>query len=252
MRPIPLAGLLSATILMSTAAPSLSETLNSNPLPDGRSVVRVMARHDDAASRPVLLAQADFGPADDNGGPRGDRPPPGQMPDQAPGAPDTALDLAAELATAETYIGITSAQLDAWRAYATALIDLVEGPQHKSGPGGPPREAGPRPGGDKPKGPPPPDAAASPPADGPLAAERLAERMIEQGEKAQALKAAIAALRSALAPEQLVKLRDAERAYLMPPGPRGPHADGRFDDGRHRWHGEFPPPPPPPPPLPEE
>jgi hypothetical protein len=225
-------GLLSATILVSTAAPSLSGMLNSSPLPDGRSIVRLMAQHEGAASEPVLLAQADFDGEDVNHEAREIGPP-----DIVHGAPKPGFHLAAKLAAAETYVGITSAQLDAWRAYTAALIELVERPELDRGPGGPRRG--------RPDGPAPAQSAGSPPAVAPLFTERLVDRAIERGKKAETLKAAIAALRPVLTPEQNAKLRDAERSFLPPPGPPvpgGPPGD-EHAGGHHPWHGELPPPP---------
>lgn len=60
MKRSPFAGLLSAALLASTAVPSLSEALSSNPMPDGRSIVRVWALYDGAESQALLTAPADF------------------------------------------------------------------------------------------------------------------------------------------------------------------------------------------------
>ncbi len=60
MKRSPFAGLLSAALLASTAVPSLSEALSSNPMPDERLIVRVWALYDGAESRALLAAQADF------------------------------------------------------------------------------------------------------------------------------------------------------------------------------------------------
>lgn len=230
MKRSPFAGLLSAAILVSTAVPSLSEALSSNPMPDGRSIVRVMALYDGAESEALLVAQADFADDGRDVGPPDEIAPPDHRPGHRHGAFGPALHLAARLAAAETYIGVTSAQLDAWRTYAATLIDLVDRPTFDREPDGPRRE--------RPDGLPPAEGSPRQPADAPLFTERLADRAIERGEKANALKAAAAALRTALAPEQIAKLRDAERSFLPPPGRPG---DGAADHDRR--HGDLPLPP---------
>jgi hypothetical protein len=245
------AGLLSAVVLVSTAVPSLSEALGSNPLPDGRSIVRVMALHD-GASLPrqtawegtSLVAQADIddrGRDADAGNGFGHHSP---RPSQ-PHAPrndgfDPALHLAAKLAAAETYVGITSSQLDAWRTYAVALIDLVDRPGPERSPDGPRRERPDAPRGERPEGPPQAQPPHGQPADAPLFAEKLAAQAIERGEKAGTLKAAIAALRTTLAAEQIARLREAERSFLPQRAPGGPDGFAPHD----RRHGDFPAPTP--------
>lgn len=240
-----LMGLLSATVLVSTAAPSLSDALNSNPTANGRSIVRVMAQGDgvepqsDGASAPALVAQADFDrDGRDDVGPLDEIAPP----DIGYGPSKPELRLAMRLAVAESYVAITSSQLDAWRVYAVALIELVGHPKSNRGPEGARRERPnatreERPDGQRDDGP-QPEAA-------PLFTERLADRAIERGEKARTLKAAAVALRSVLALDQIAKLRDVECTFLPPPGPLGPGEPGDDHVSRHNgWHADVPPLPP--------
>lgn len=114
------------------------------------------------------------------------------------------LELAARLSAQETYIGITPDQAAAWRAYTAALLAFA-GDAHSGragiGPDGPRA--------------PFPDAPQAPTGERPdkLFAERLAERAIAQGEKAETLQAAAKALRETLSPAQLARLVEAD----MPP-----------------------------------
>jgi len=235
-----LMGLLPAAILAALATPSFSEALPSNPVPHARPLVRVMAQdgRPDGEAASVLLAQADFNRQGPEAGPSDESGPPHIA--HAPFGPE--LRLAASLAAAETYVGITSAQLDAWRAYSVALIDLVEPPKPDHGAGEPRGERPDGARGERPDG--PPTADGSQPSDGPLLAEHLADQAIERGEKANSLKTALAALRGVLAPEQIMKLRASERFLLPPPGPVGSDGHG-FDrtDGHPGWHDDVPPPP---------
>ncbi len=158
----------------------------------------------------------------------------GRRPDdrRGPAQPD-GLELAAKLSAAETYVGITAAQEGAWRAYTSALIAFFDRPEPPHGQDGPPRP--PRDG----KNLPPqgePGAKDAPPA--PLFSDRLADRAIEQGEKAQTLKTAVEALRTSLTDEQVVRLAKAEQALAPKPGPKGPR--GGQDDGPRRGPGNGP------------
>lgn len=96
--------------------------------------------------------------------------------------------LAGMLATQETVIGIRADQQTAWRAYTTALLALV-----------PEREAMLDLIGDVEEDPEGPQAFAR--------SEALADALTAYAAKAAALKQAIAALRSALTPEQLEAAR---------------------------------------------
>ena len=132
--------------------------------------------------------------------------------------PEFDMRLAARLAAAETLIGIRSEQLDAWRDYTSALIDLLQPPA-----------------------PPPP----LPPGDEAGKAfarqEQMARRIMERAAKADTLLKAIAALREKLTDAQLAALG---RIDLAPPpmargmrgghGPmdRGPMDRGLMDGGR--------------------
>lgn len=155
----------------------------------------------------------------------------GELPRHAPfGGPDRpfgfgprkpGIEIAGQLAAAETYIGVKSDQLDAWRGYTSALLDFL--PPVGKAPEGKPDEAGrpPRAPGD--------DAAATR-----LPAERLAEEAIARGEKAKQLKAAIDQLKGALQPEQLKKF--AEIGLPFPPFPGRPGERPPFGDD----HGKTP------------
>ena len=121
--------------------------------------------------------------------------------------------IAERLSAAETLIGIRADQLDAWRAYTSALIDLFAPPAPPLG--------GPAPGG--------PDAGA----DRAFAREeRMAQRIKERAAKADALVAAIATLKAKLTPDQLEKLGS---ITLMPRPPMHPGL-GRSRSGRP-WSG---------------
>jgi len=125
---------------------------------------------------------------------------------------------------------VTTAQEDAWRAYTSALIAFFDHPMpppaggldDRHGPDGDPQQPpAPRPG-----------PTTDPVRPLPLVSERIADRAIDQGEKAKALKVAVEALRSTLNADQLKRLASAEDS-LRPP-PRGPH---HGPDGRHGEHG---------------
>lgn len=226
-----IAGLLSATVLASMAAPSFAGTLAQQAGTDGET---------------VHLAQADFNRPGPGSGP-GDGP---QRPDNrergdrrthermdrrglAQGPHQFGLPLAGKLAAAEIYIGIKAGQEDVWRAYTSALIGFVEGlapdaPARKQGKRGP----GPNPGESRPT-PPSPQSRLEGPQSGGLFAERMADRAIGQGEKARILKAAAEALRSALDDEQLARLARTERAFAPGPGMRGPHDGPHGGPGPH-------------------
>lgn len=129
--------------------------------------------------------------------------------------------LATKLSAAEIYLGVTPEQLGPWRAYATALIDLVL----------PTSERKPLP----PKG---PGATGLEPR---LAGEELAGLIMNKAEQAKALQDAAATLKPKLSPQQVQKLAELERV-LMPPPPPGPH-HGRARDGRvEPPHGDGMPP----------
>lgn len=130
------------------------------------------------------------------------------------------MQLAARLSAVETYVGIRSDQLDAWRGYTTALIDFFDrpGPRVRGGQGRPMA---------------PGDAGAQ--GDRPLMAEMMADRAIARAAKAETLKQAVQALRDVLTPDQLEKLAQAERMG------RGHHRGG--PERGHRgpgWRGMGP------------
>lgn len=109
------------------------------------------------------------------------------------------LALAGNLATLETYIGITSTQLDAWRGYTDALQALMAMPTPAQAA---PTEAAPT------------DAAPAAGAD-PLPGEQLAGELVARGDEARQLIAAIGTLRGALSKAQLARF--AEAGPLCPP-----------------------------------
>jgi hypothetical protein len=116
---------------------------------------------------------------------------------------DPAMRLAKRLSAMETLIGIRSDQLDAWRAFTAASIDMVSRPPR------PERKAD-------------PEAFAM--------ADRIADMAIARAEKAKALKDATAALRQKLDPQQLERVKTAEnemRERFM-----------RRHGGWHGWGGE--------------
>lgn len=156
-------------------------------------------------------ANLDLGP---DRGP-GERPLPPHM-RRMPG-PDV-LGLATKLSAAEIYLGVTPEQFGPWRAYTTALIDLVSpGPE---------------------RNPPPPVSGEIKARPEPrLAGEELAGIIAQKAEKAKALQDAIAALKPKLSPQQVLKLAELERA-LMPPPPPGPAEHGGFAPP----HGDMRPP----------
>lgn len=204
--PLSTIGLLSA-VFLATAAPVLAA-------PDGND-----------RPPPISGPQHD-GLFDQQGpehfGPFGKMPEDGRSGPQ--GSANPGLDLAAKLSAAETYVGVTSAQEDVWRAYTSALIAFFDHPMPPP-PGGAPGVL-PDPDGDPQQSGPAANADKAP-----LVSERIAARAIDQGEKAKTLKAAVDALRSALAPDQLKRIAVAEKA-LQPP-PRGPHGPA---EGREEWH----------------
>lgn len=160
-------------------------------------------------------ANLDFGP--DIGPDRGanERPLPPHM-RRMPG-PDV-LGLATKLAAAEIYLGVTREQLGPWRAYTTALINLVSP--------GPERNPPPVPGESK---------AVPEPR---LAGEELAGIIAQKAEKAKALQDAVAALKPELSPQQVLKLAELERA-LMPPPPPGPRHGPAERGGFSPPHGNL-------------
>ncbi|MFK3780389.1 hypothetical protein [Agrobacterium sp. NPDC089420] len=154
---------------------------------------------------------------------------PGRGPDRGPLPPHMrgmpgpdVLGLATRLSAAEIYLGVTPEQLGPWRAYATALIDLVS------------------PGPERNPLPPSPDEGKAKPEPR-LAGEELAGIVAQKAEQAKALQDAVATLKPKLSPQQVLKLAELERALMPPPGPRhGPPEAGRFAPR----HGDMPPPAP--------
>ncbi|MBO0904370.1 hypothetical protein [Jiella sonneratiae] len=182
--------------------------------------------------------------------------------------------LATALAALETGIGIQPDQMGAWRNFTGALIAFAEavqppmgrpgmgpgrmgpGPHGPGGPGTP--QAGGQPGAGADQTPPPPpagdaaqtDQAGKPGGNNELFAFRMldhfADRAIEAGEKAKAVKSALADLESTLTPEQTDRARTLIRSMMQEMrgerwggrGHRGPgdHRGFRFGGQRH-GHG---------------
>lgn len=130
-----------------------------------------------------------------------------------------ALELAATLAAAELYVGITPEQLGAWRSYTSALIALLD-----FGPGAPPATSDRPDNGPEVSHPVENGAKAAPqPAHG-MFGEDIADQLLLASEKAKVFKDAAASLRAVLTSEQAGKL-DILRHTLLPP----PAGDGTED-----------------------
>jgi hypothetical protein len=131
-----------------------------------------------------------------HGGPH--RGPEGMRPDGHRGGPQ--IRLAAQLSAAETLIGVRSNQIDAWRDYTSALLDLVRPPEP------------PKPGDGE------PDAAKAFARE-----ERLAREITERAAKAATLTKTIEVLKTTLTSDQLEKLASVDLRLGPPMGPhRGP------------------------------
>lgn len=134
------------------------------------------------------------------------------------GRPQPAMMAATLLAAAETAVGIRADQLDAWRAFSSALVALLEPPAPPPPPSTDDDETGER------------DPFAR--------VEWLAGEVAERGRRAEAVEKAIEALRPVLTEEQTARLAAFE-ARLRPHGrfpPLPPFAGG--------WHPDAPPPTP--------
>lgn len=104
--------------------------------------------------------------------------------------------MAEKLSAMETAVGIRSNQLDAWRKYTSSLVDLVDM---------------------TPPPPPAPDEKPAPDKAKPIFGEPIADRVLDQTEKAKKFKTAAEELRKVLDADQLQKL---ERYALPHPGPK--------------------------------
>lgn len=116
-----------------------------------------------------------------------DMPPP-------PPPPPGPLEIAGQLAAQEIALAIRADQLDVWRAYAGAVVDMVD-----LDPVTPPKT---------------PEPFSLP--------EALATRAVSEGKKAQALLEARSALVARLSPAQLDKARKLSSAWPQPPEPPQP------------------------------
>ncbi len=185
------------------------------------SVVMVHAQAQDAAPPPPHRPQD----AAEMAGPHREPPafPPGGP--HAGKMRDVAMfDLAGKLAAAEIYIGVKPQQLDAWRAYTQALLDLVSTDEVPP----PPHENNPA----------PPSAPGSKPEKkDELPGEMLSELILKKSDKAKTLQDAATALRSALTPSQVGKLVELDRNLMRRPPPihgpgpeSGPYGGPQDDD----------------------
>lgn len=123
----------------------------------------------------------------------------GDMPDGPKGAKASrTMRMAEQLAAIETAIGIKSEQLNSWRAYSAAMINLMPQPPRLGEERAAPKET--------------------------IPGEWRANRMIEQAEKAQLFKKAAADLRQELSPEQIARLNSFANKLRDEHGGRaGPH-----------------------------
>lgn len=131
------------------------------------------------------------------------------------------FDLAGKLAAAEIYIGIKPEQLEPWRAYTEALLDMVSSaPVQPS----PPPEGLPN----GPGAPPPPPGPHGEKSDVPsqVPGEALSAMVLQKAEKAKSLQGAIGTLKSKLTPEQIDKLSELDRALVRRPPPPHGHEPG--------------------------
>ncbi|MEF2070785.1 hypothetical protein [Consotaella aegiceratis] len=175
------------------------------------------------------------------------------------------LMLAGGLNAAETALGITTDQQDAWNGFTTAFLDFADTmhPGPFDGPDGPAQ--GDQPDGPMggPGGPGAPDGAMTPPPAGAPQAQDQAQapataseertltdlpavkmldfmidRQAERAEAAQNLRSAIDDLSAVLTPDQVEKAD--QLLSQLRPGGRGMgmhHRDGRFQDGQRGHHG---------------
>lgn len=180
--------MLTSVVLVFTSAPSIAHDFKPSSdigRPEGQ-----MPPANDAIP---------FGPP---GGTEGHTFPPGKEPGPAF---DPAFELAQELSGIETYVGITAAQIDAWRGYTSALIDFIDA-------GKPPEPAS---FGHNHR----PDPASAG-KNTPLQAELIAEASLLVAESARKLKDSVSALTAVLSPEQLERLSKADgKLHLFGPPP---------------------------------
>lgn len=119
--------------------------------------------------------------------------------------PHAGRHMAEKLSAMETALGIRSNQLDAWRKYTSSLVDLVEIT--------PPPAPGEKPAPDKAK---------------PIFGEPIADRVLDQTDKAKKFKTAAEELRKVLDANQLEKLERYALPHpdpkMGPKGPKGPDA----------------------------
>lgn len=134
------------------------------------------------------------------GGPLGVAAPRPMPPPPSPLPPPARL--AEMLSAAETFIGIRTEQLDAWRDFTDASLSLL---------------------------PEPPAARPEPGTADPFArSSELANRMVAQGKKAERLLAAVQRLKAKLSPDQLQRVAKLEA--MLPPPPAPPFPPGPKQD----------------------
>lgn len=212
--------LFAAAIVAATAlSPAIAAANDAGPGAGGKTGDRLAA----FADRPPLPMMDDEpparGPGGDGPGDHGpgfaDRPlfarlgAPGLPPPPMMGhghRPPPAAMAAMMLSAAETALGIRVDQLDAWRAFSSAVVAMLEPPPP------PPRPAAAADGDDD-------DASADPFA----RIEHLAGFIAERGRRAEAVEDAIDALRPVLTPEQTERLAELEARLAahrpLPPFP---------------------------------
>ncbi|MEE2952932.1 hypothetical protein SAMN06297251_12162 [Fulvimarina manganoxydans] len=261
------AALMGATLLAS-AAPVYAQGQTPGGQPPQSEVERSLPPKPDARrhQKPQRMVEHRGGERDH--GPH--RSGPGR---RGPGGPMmfSPAKVAEALSTLETGIGIQPDQMEAWRSFTGAVVSFTEAVQPPRM--GPPREGRPGDRGPGDTGPDaggplmgPDDQAPQPGDAGPDASppstvstpqdqgngfraldmlDRFADRAVDAGEKAQALKSAIADLKTVLTPEQAATAQALVRDMMRDargdrgPGMRGPGMHRGPDRDERRGHHEM-------------